>query len=257
MYDAWRPPRLRPARRRTCAQGAVVLLVVLTAGCGAERYRDRVARTASYYEYLQQLDLNLSHDKWTRRGIQIRVPRQFQPIPIEERPGFEDRRGNPGGTGQPADPAWPGLIGVWTADVAVEDSSSREPAFLYLASRRDADSRGDGSAETEGEFERDFVQRLASAFGQSPPAGDAWGRKAVPEPGGYVEPKTFRTLRMSAPSRSDGPGYELRVYSYRAEGAGVIVAFAIPQQVAATERLTEGERIGMCLQTLEIASGAL
>ena len=93
----------------------ITIAVATLVGCGSQAYEQRLAETAKYYAYRQQVDSALQRNAWQDYGIQMRLPKGFQEIPKQVEEDEHDAR-QPDFLSQPL----PGLIGAWHTEVYVE-----------------------------------------------------------------------------------------------------------------------------------------
>ncbi len=113
----------------------ITIAVATLVGCGSQAYEQRLAETAKYYAYRQQVDSALQRNAWQDYGIQMRLPKGFQEIPKPVEEDEHDAR-QPDFLSQPL----PGLIGAWQTEVYVEipdRESTSMPAWIFLCTNHE------------------------------------------------------------------------------------------------------------------------
>ena len=76
---------LRCAVLRYGVTACCVVLCGFIAGCGADKYEQRLRESKRFYSELETIEINLA-PKWSDGRVVdvIRVPKQFQPIPAPQ-----------------------------------------------------------------------------------------------------------------------------------------------------------------------------
>jgi len=245
----------------------LLLSLVVLAGCNFGRYRERVERTRRYLDYRQRLSRHLSERAWRGNGITLRVPRQFHRVD-EVGEGGQKPSGKRAKTQKPEPDATPpppppdvlrrleGLRAVWSTTVETGEATDAEkqPAWLAVASNRHLWEQGHMTRQEALRFERRIVEVLFRSAGQSPPSRREWTAVSFPEKGEFTRAKVFHPFTIPLTARQGLPGrYETLLYVHTRGSVQVAILFLLPHDVAASERLTEAERIGLCLETLEVA----
>lgn len=254
------PPSSRQPTHRPLLPITVSLLVsLLLAGCGAERYENRLDRTVRYFRYLDELERNLAEKPWQGSGVRIRVPDGFDPAaPPTARAELETSSGGvPESVRRAAvrnhpdfASALPGIVGAWRADMNVRGGESR-PAWLYVLSNHDL-WLGKAPEETAPHFHEDLVTRLVSRLNLSDPNPGHWSTLFVPPKEGraFIQRKKFRAIGFKAVPIGDRP-HTLRLYEYETGDMQVALLFVIPRDAVERDKLLE--RIPLALQTLHVS----
>ncbi len=222
-------------------------------GCGGDSYRDRLERTGRYFDYLDELDQNLTPPA-AAGGVVIRVPKQFQRLPDAAiRPVTDDR----------PSPRLPsvlrsleGLQAAWTADVSVGDT--RQTAYILLATNHHLWERGTATLEETQQFEDRFAIAVHVLAGQAPPRKSDWSEMMARRDDGMAAPKVYRKLATASfPLAAQGHSSKIFAYFQTQGESQVAVLFVLPEGLSADEQLTETERIGLTLQTLRVRDAKL
>lgn len=193
---------------------AIVASVVfaMVAGCGTQTYEQRLAETAKYYTYRQQVDTALTRNAWQEFGIQLRIPKGFQPIPGPTEEDAHDGR-QPNFLSKPL----PGLIGAWQSEVHVDLPDREEPTmpvwlFVCTNHQRFLDKQSDPSI-TPALFVEDLGNVLAAELRYEPDTAlNRWTYEEVRAPDGtaYVPRKTYEWIMLDDEREIDGTRVRLQ-----------------------------------------------
>ncbi|NQV29211.1 MAG: hypothetical protein HQ518_33065 [Rhodopirellula sp.] len=175
---------------------AVVMATIV--GCGSQAYEQRLAETAKYYAYRQQVDTALERNPWQEFGIQLRLPQGFQEIPGPTEEGEHDGR-QPNFLSKPL----PGLVAAWQSEVYVEipDRESKTmPAWIFLCTnhQRFLDQQSNPTA-TPALFVEDLSNVLAAELRYEPDTAlNRWTYEETRAPVGtpYVPRKTYEWIML-------------------------------------------------------------
>ena len=181
------------------------LVVATIVGCGAQAYEQRLAETAKYYAYRQQVDSALERNPWQEFGIQLRLPRGFQQIPAPVEEGEHDLR-QPNFLTRPL----PGLLGAWQGEVYVESPDqgpSTMPAWIFVCTnhQRFLDKQTDPTS-TPALLVEDLSNVLAAELSYDPDTAlNRWQYQETRAPIGtpYVPRKTYESIMLD---NGDNPG---------------------------------------------------
>jgi hypothetical protein len=176
----------------------VVVIASTIAGCGSQAYEQRLAETAKYYAYRQQVDSALERNAWQDLGIQMRLPKGFQEIPGPVEEDEHDQR-------QPnfLSKSLPGLIGAWQTEVYVEipdRESPSMPAWIFLCTnhQRFLNQQSDPTA-TPALLVEDLSNTLAAELRYEPDTAlNRWAYEETRAPTGtpYVPRKTYESIML-------------------------------------------------------------
>jgi hypothetical protein len=174
------------------------ITVATFAGCGSQAYEQRLAETAKYYAYRQQVDSALERNSWQDYGIQMRLPKGFQEIPGPVEEDEHDER-QPDFLSKPL----PGLIGAWQTEVYVEipdRESPSMPAWIFLCTNhnRFLNQQTDPTA-TPALLVEDLSNTLAAELRYEPDTAlNRWAYEETRAPGGtpYVPRKTYESIML-------------------------------------------------------------
>lgn len=125
--------------RRTFLAG-LASTSLFTLGCGADTYEFRLKQTKEYFEYLEKVNSALGPKSVPFDGVEIRVPKPFEPI-IPPRAPAEgetpeqpiDPSDDPTRLGHHPDVRLEGVLASWRAKVDLEPSGDGM-AYLHLLS---------------------------------------------------------------------------------------------------------------------------
>ncbi len=246
---------VRPVRLWGVVLTAVV--VVWLGGCGADTYERRLSETCKYFEYLDTLNKLLTPSPWTKMGVSIRVPKQFELLP---EPDSKDSSSKAGAGRDPRQPNFwkitlPGLLGAWKATVPVDtDQGSRQAnAYLYICSNHDLwIQHVHGSSVDPMSFDTEFASRLAPVVhAPKPETIDdwPWTHKQIPPPGSFAVSKWFDTLNYAV--RIKGLPYELQLFRHVNGNIHVMILYIIPEDVPLKVGLKKA--VTLSLHTLEVS----
>ena len=239
-----------------------IVFLVFT-GCGYDSYESRLQQTRDYYKYFEKVEANLG-PKW-RDGLgalEIRVPKQFMPIPAPQPLTRED------GTIEPLSldlrqPDYvnliiPGLLGAWEAtfEVPLDDklnssttknASELRKAYIYAASnyRMFIESPNDVSQ---------FIQSLTDLV------GTALGGKVkteppemYPKPGNFTPPASFNVFRYNqkaitqqTSNRRTTVNYTFEIYTPQTGDMKCAIVIALPEGIDSREKINE--RVSLMLE---------
>lgn len=175
-------------------------------GCGAQTYEQRLAETAKYYAYRQKVDAALERNPWQEFGIQMRLPKGFQPIPGPVEEGEHDAR-QPDFFERPL----PGLIGAWQTEVYIDQPDAEPtsaPAWLFVCTnhQRFLDKQSDPTS-TPALLVEDLTNVLAAELGYEPDTAlNRWQYEETRAPSGtpYVPRKTYESIMLDNGDNPDG-----------------------------------------------------
>ncbi len=131
-------PVLGLDRRKFLASLAGTSLFAI--GCGAESYKDRLAATQKYFEYLEKVNLALGSKVVPFEGVELRVPKPFEqilppPPPKDGEPEAQplDPNEDPARLGYHPNVRLDGVLASWRAKIDLEPSGEGM-AYLHLLS---------------------------------------------------------------------------------------------------------------------------
>ena len=236
---------------RSAAGSVAALAMVLLAGCGAQYYQERLEATRKLYAYYQKLDERLSP---VRRiaGVEIRVPRPFQPI-SGGGGGADDGSGDGEQPRDPRQPDWfaegidlPGMAGAWRADLPVP-GGKQLPAYLYLLSNYDLwEKSQDEAMELHSDVQRTIIEGLNLPTSKVL----SWGKVSVPDKAPSFAEKREYTAASETFS-VDGELYLLTTYLFQSGDNQAALLYARPQD---GETAALKESIDLMLETIQLTS---
>ncbi|MBT4864513.1 MAG: hypothetical protein HON53_05240 [Planctomycetaceae bacterium] len=225
--------------------GLLATVTFLVAGCGRAKYEKRLLKTVELAKYREKLNENLGANWNSKKGVQIRVPRQFSQIrlPRAEKPkeGEEPPEEEPVDPRQPtfmSEPL-PGLIGAWTADVNLmvgEDEPARKaPAYLYVLSNYEIWTQP-GQGKEALKFNTSTAPiAIVDGLNAKLPEQAEWVSETHPRGEGFVEKKRLTAaiiksiVQITLPAEEDPEDGETDLDDPANEG--LIPANAAPQVV--------------------------
>jgi hypothetical protein len=184
------------------ARGLLAVLAVVTAGmlvgCGSQAYEERLAETAKYYAYRQQVDSALDLRAWQEYGVQMRLPKGFLEIPGPTEEDEHDGR-QPDFLSQPL----PGLVGAWQTEVYVEipdRESPSMPAWIFLCTNHERFlNLQEDPTDTPALLVEDLSNTLAAELRYEPDTAiNRWTYEETRAPVGtpYVPRKTYEWIML-------------------------------------------------------------
>jgi hypothetical protein len=234
-------------------------LWTLQAGCGSHVYKQRLAKTAKYYESLDRLKRSLSRP-WRAQGIEIRVPKQFVLLPDFPENEVDPEADHEDSTDDMVD-ILPGLLGAWEAKVSVE--GVKRPCYMYLMSNHDLlKYRSDESVDFYEEVVNEIIDSLdlpdwekrEIVIGLNLPdrKENRWSVESIPSGLGYVEKKEFRKIRLRPDEFVDDVRTDFTIYLFPKKSVRVALLFVVPRGIDSQEKMYE--RIALSLETLSVSS---
>lgn len=226
--------------------------LLAAAGCGTGTYVDRLDRTRRLQAYLDLLDRELVRRPWHNELFRLRVPRQFSTPPGGGRPmKLAGDEALPGGLRQ----FFKDLDGVqaaWRTTVRVRGNAQPQPAYLVLASNRNLTKRGRYTLAEARQYADRTIHAMFLACGQARPLRADWDSHELPAGREFAVTRTYTVFTVQEGSSAhNGVPYQLQAYWVLEGEHQFAVMFALPKNVADDEKLTEDDRIGLCLGTLE------
>lgn len=205
-------------RHARIGQGLAVGIVCFFAGCLSEvpdsvsgitgyfDYEDRLQATADEFAYNSLLDWNLSLEVWEAKGIAIRVPKPFQPVPSTVGNPSEAHAFSRDVLGEPL----PGVLGTWQAEVPRKDGKSREIAYLFLMSNHHLWSHSKNSALA---FHQSLVEDVLAELPELShlPIASDWTTENESRHG---QPYAFATFRATLPQTRAPADFTLFLFQH-------------------------------------------
>jgi hypothetical protein len=243
-----------------------IWLVLACLGCGLSTYEERVQRTAVFYEYLQEIENNLS-PAWFHIDpiMSMRPPKPFR-IPLtgptkekdqlgKEVIGEDPRQQNALGI------ELPGLVEGWAA--SLESGTPDEPdTWIYvLTNHHRFTTEGDQGPDPKAFF-TDLENLLTGAFQVTIPAGEARQpgdnaryRHQSPQTGSrdsqYTKVKDYIVIRYVPPEAINGHELQGMLYERQAGDIQAALLVVCPKSTTAQFR----QRLDLALETWEIDPG--
>ena len=253
-------------RNRT-ALACAGMLLSLVVGCGYAEYEQRLGETRKYYAHLDRIEQSLApKPKWTDpyKILELRVPRQFAPIPpaplVKKEDGtIEQAAIDPRQPdylnlifGDPQHPEYPELIGAWDSMFKVAKGNGLNEdrkGYIYALSNYWA-LAGEHATDAA-----DFVNRLETYL------TDTLQIPAAPQPKERqpeVYPKTSPAYQVqlsydhfSFPGKNiDGINYTFEVYSRKSGSVIGVLVLVLPEGIDTQQKINE--RIPMMLESFTV-----
>jgi hypothetical protein len=254
---------------------AALMVAAIFAGCGRATYELRLEESRRYFTYLDKLNQNLGPIV-TGKGVQIRVPKQFEVIP-----GAIPKKKDPKKSGKkeskdsdkdaakdaPKDPpaddpeeerdprqpkyadiTFPGLQLAFSSDLSV-GGKAHQKGYLYVLTNGDLLGKR-GSDEKAAAFNNNVIHTIAQAVGQPDPPPEKMSNDAVPKGEPWVTKRTFKVVRPGFPASIEGKDYRIDIYNCKQEKNEVTFVYVLPENVSPTEKLSSN--IDLSLETLHL-----
>lgn len=129
-----------PALDRRTFMAGLASISLTAIGCGADTYESRLKQTKEYFEYLEKVNLALGPKSVPFDGVEIRVPKPFEPIVPPRAPAESetpeqplDPSDDPSRLGYHPEVRLEGVLASWRAKVDLEPSGEGM-AYLHLLS---------------------------------------------------------------------------------------------------------------------------
>jgi len=241
---------------------AIILLMGL-AGCGYETYEHRLEETKKYYAYVEKMNLNLG-PYWKNEMASLRVPKQFEEIPLPPRKQ-DDEPLNP--KADPRQPKYaklllPGLQATWQAEVEVVSGQQtfEAPSFIYLCSNWEIWKQPNGIDDAPN-FYAELVTAIVTGLGVPMPEQTDWQAERFPFKSGYVQPEHYDAVVLTSANpialNPEHPGLktlvDFHIFLHKNSNPDIQTGliFAYPQGHDPREKLNE--RMELCLETLQVS----
>jgi hypothetical protein len=202
-----------------------------------------------------ELKLNeyLGDIAWSGNGVEIRVPKQFQPITPKTKEGEAHQERDPR---QPvfADLELPGLQGAWQANFPLTGNEGNGVAWLYLCSNSEflAKKGDEAKAMT---FNSEVIQRIATAVGQQvQPIGKLPLYEVPPKTEeAFVDRRKYHVLSPGIPAIYNDKSYRVRIFAYKKEKspAQISLIYMLPDNIVQASVLDRA--IDLSLETLSLS----
>jgi hypothetical protein len=202
-----------------------------------------------------ELKLNeyLGDIAWSGNGVEIRVPKQFQPITPKTKEGEARQERDPR---QPvfADLELPGLQGAWQANFPLTGNEGNGVAWLYLCSNSEflAKKGDEAKAMT---FNSEVIQRIATAVGQQvQPIGKLPLYEVPPKTEeAFVDRRKYHVLSPGIPAIYNDKSYRVRIFAYKKEKspAQISLIYMLPDNIVQASVLDRA--IDLSLETLSLS----
>jgi hypothetical protein len=230
-----------------------LLLAAGPAGCGRETYLERFDDTKHYFAYEDKLNQYLTRVAWAGKSFQLRVPKQFQPIPDKAKKGEEAADDKDPRQPKFAELEFPGLQGAWQASFPLTGGAGSGEGYLYLCSNYDFLAKKADELKAQA-FNADVIQRAAAAFGQSastPPLSKIPTFEVPPKAEeAFVDKRKFRVLSPGIPALVNEKPYRVRIFAYKKDKspAQITLVYILPDNIVQASALDKG--IDLSLETL-------
>jgi hypothetical protein len=189
----------------------LAVVTLLVSGCfnAQSTYERRLLKTIALAEYREKLNQNLGSNWNPKKGVQIRVPKQFVEIRLPRvREDEKNKDGEEAAEEETVDPRQPdfmsvplpGLIGAWKAEVKLTAESDGSPqkamAYLYVLSNYDMWTRpGEGKEALK--FNKSIAPNaIVDGLRAKLPEPDEWVSESHPRGEGFVEKNILTVAKV-------------------------------------------------------------
>jgi hypothetical protein len=224
--------------------GFAVALAIVPAISFIEKFRAQSAAAQRARAYEDRLNEYLSPVTWAGNGVELRVPKEFQPITAQAIPGdHRDPR-------QPRymDLEFPGLLGAWEATFPPSRGQREERGWLYLCGNNEFLAKREEAKATS--FNSTLIHRIATAVGMPDPPPEKLAAYEVPRPGDeeFVEKRQFRVVKPGFPASVGDRDYRILAYIYFGDTSPdrLALVYVLPDEISLDRA------IDMSLQTLSV-----
>jgi len=241
------PPFRRRLRNTIAILSLLATVTLLVAGCGRAKYEKRLLKTVELAKYREKLNKNLSANWNSKKGVQIRVPRQFSEIRLprakELKEGAEPPEEEVVDPRQPTfmSKTLPGLVGAWTAEVNLMvgegEPPRKAPAYLYVLSNYEMWTQP-GEGEEALKFNTSIAPiAIVDGLDAKLPEQAEWVSETHPRGEGFVEKKRLTaaivksTVLLTLPAEESPEESEPGSDSDNPESEILTPANAAPQPV--------------------------
>lgn len=253
-YNRTSPMSIRISRRRLLQASLPLLLT----GCGANIYKERLDFTVDYYEYIDKLNRNLQLNPTGGEGFQLRVPLQFNALPVPNLNPNEDGSIPP----DPRQPRFldyelPGLNFGWQATLSTTDNPApTEPnAFMYVVSNHSWWRRfyKDSKAAEPFTFNNE-VKNLLGLISSTPANEIRTSTEIVPDPAdkAFAPEQKFDSMTLVPRQQLGAEERELKAFMTTSGDIQAAIIMVYPTKVSGVEDIVERTR--MMLQTFSLSS---
>lgn len=245
------------SRRIWMATVAGALSLAGAFGCGYDTYELRLKQTKEYYNYLERVEANLAPKWGDGRGIlEMRVPRQFVPIPPPPPPvKREDGTDEPPGV-DPRQPDYvnlifPELLGAWEAPVEVSlANGGRETRKAYIYALSNYWTLVGENAVDAPLFTKSLTEMIGAELQETateePP-------ELHPKPGTYLPSASYNVFRfkpkpitLQVEDRRTSVNYIFEVYERQNGDIQCPLVVVLPEGIDPSAKINE--RIPMMLE---------
>jgi len=250
-----------PSRRSFVPRGplsaAVILLAMLTSGCGTDVYNERISRTKDLFNYHNTLDQALQ-GKWDRAdfGVSMRIPRGFAMLPPPPPPKtLED--GTVEVAADTRHPAFlgielPGLVEAWQMPTvgSLYVCSNHDRFLTQLEAGANAAKPEEFLTDLEAVLQEGLKFTLSPEEAKSPSDINARFREKIPTKSDFADPKDFTSISVDAGEIPNVPPLAARVYEIQ---AGPVQAAVICIFLKSAPRSPDVP-VRLALETLAVSS---
>jgi hypothetical protein len=242
-----------PLPRFPLAIVGTFFVVVSCCGCGVDKYEERLNESRKLFAEINEMEANLGRE-WSDKGVQIRMPRKFEPLPPPE--VETDEEGNVTYSGpdprQPhfSDEPLPGLIGAWKAEVGADvDGEPKDlPAYIYLLSNHFLWAGGDPGAAAG--FHTLVLETVVNGIGLPSPEPTDWKAESFPPRPGMITQKTSQVWRSKTSRIIDETPGDVSLHLLENGNMKIALIVVVPDTIDPSEKLPQ--RMELALQTIRI-----
>jgi len=240
--------------RRACY--FALLLLCGTAGCGTEKYNDRLNATNQLFRQTNKLKADLG-PAWEQYGVEIRMPNMMTEVPPPPMVQNDEEEWVQSGEDEriPAELSsleLPGLIGAWTGEVEAEVAGEYKPLPAYAFLMSNHYLWADNNPEEAMEYTNLAAEAVIDGLNLPLPDPTDWKQKQYPANPGFIPQQGASVLTKTTDIIVGETKAEVSLHLFAAGDITVYALFIYPETFASSERFPE--KVATALSTLRIAS---
>lgn len=233
------------------------------AGCGQEKYEERLQKSRLFYQYLQTVEEALSPGPWIRDdlGMSMRLPKPFQ-LPMPGPETFKDKDGDLTTGPDPRQKnalniELPGLVEAWEG--ALDSPDGQPDAWIYLVTNQSRFLKVDEGGPPPAEFLTDLEHELMRVFQVTVPEGETskvgdnvrfrqWSPPQKSERSQYTASKDYIVVRFVPDPEYNAADLQAAVYERKIGSVQAALIVLTRKSTTAAFR----QRVETALETFEI-----
>ena len=255
------PSAGKPDLDRRAFLAGLAGVTMLTAGCGADTYQQRLLETKRYFEYLDQVNVMLNRAV-KFEGFEIRVPKLLDqlvspPTPAEGEPPAQPLppSEDPTRMGYFPNVVLEGVMASWKGTARTEgpgQSEGEAPVYLHLLSnwQRWIDKQTNNDIEPT-RYLLELTNQVATALNLQADTSDTpWDWDMMRGLSPYVPKKKIETITIDLGDHN--PPLEVHFFKTEAKDVHCALLLIVPKNIDAREKMEP--RIKLTLETLKVPS---